>query len=137
MDSNPVKIPRQLVNSLLHQAQSGGDKEICGLIAARGGHPQRVIPIANVAPTPATRYQMDPKAQIDAMRDMRQRDETLFAVYHSHPHSPAVPSAVDAAEAGYPEALYLIISLSVKGTLEMRGYRMADGAFKEVLLEIE
>ena len=137
MEGNPVKIPRPLVNQLLHHAQLGGEYEICGLLAARDGHPIRVVPVANIAAAPATRFEMEPKELIDAMRGMRDAGETLFAIYHSHPSSPAAPSVIDTAQASYPEALYLIVSLKTKGVLEMRGYRLRDSAFEEVMLEIE
>ena len=132
---NTVRIPRPLVNQLLHHAQHAAGNEICGLIAVRGGD-LRCIPVANVAATPATRFAMDPKGQIDAMRGMRERGESLFAIYHSHPGAPAVPSATDTAEAAYPEALYLIITLATKGIVEMRGYRW-DSGFTEIPLELE
>ena len=67
---------------------------------------------------------MDPRDQIDALREMRERGESLFAIYHSHPDSPPAPSETDLKQAGYPEALYLIISLDTKGVLEMRGWRL-------------
>ncbi len=57
---------------------------------------------------------------------MRENGEALFAIYHSHPTSPAEPSAIDLELAAYPDALYLIISLNTKGVLEMRGFRLND-----------
>jgi proteasome lid subunit RPN8/RPN11 len=68
---------------------------------------------------------------------MREAGEDLLAIYHSHPASPAAPSTIDIAEAGYPEAIYLIISLNTKGVLEMRGFRIQGEAVGEVVLEIE
>jgi proteasome lid subunit RPN8/RPN11 len=53
-------------------------------------------------------YLMEPGAQIDAMRDMRERGESLLAIFHSHPDSPAVPSTLDLARAAYPDTIYLI-----------------------------
>jgi proteasome lid subunit RPN8/RPN11 len=137
VEGSPVKIPRPLVNQLLHHAQRGGRHEICGLVTGRDGHPTRAVPVTNIAATPATRYEMDPKGLIDALRGMREAGETLFAIYHSHPSSPPAPSAMDTAQANYPEALYLIVSLNTKGMLEMRGYRLRDGVFDEVRLEVE
>lgn len=129
-------IPRLLVNQLLHHAQLSPDLEVCGLVGAKNGEPISCYPVANAATEPATRFQLDPKGQIDAMRAMRERGEELFAIFHSHPTAPAQPSAEDAAQAAYPDALYLIISLNTKGVLEMRGFRLqADGAgFQEVEL---
>ena len=79
---------------------------------------------------------MDPKQQIDAQRKMRDQGEELFGIYHSHPHSPAEPSDTDLEEAGYPEALYIIVSLNTKGVLEMRGFRLRDGKAQQIQLEI-
>jgi proteasome lid subunit RPN8/RPN11 len=67
---------------------------------------------------------------------MREQGEELFGIYHSHPHSPAEPSDTDLRQAGYPEALYLIVSLNTKGVLEMRGFRLRDGQATPVHLEI-
>lgn len=133
----PVPMPRRLVNRLLHHAQAGAGHEVCGLIAGRHGRPTRCLPVTNVAVSPATRYEMDPQGQIDAMRDMRRRGETLFAIYHSHPTGPAEPSATDLEEAAYPDALYLIVSLKTKGILELRGYLLEDEGFREVVLEFD
>ncbi|HHO67675.1 MAG TPA: M67 family peptidase [Gammaproteobacteria bacterium] len=131
-----VTLPRPLVNQMLHQAQASPDAEVCGLIAARSGRPVRFIPVPNVAGQPAQLFSMDPARQIDALRRMREAGEELFGIFHSHPHSPAVPSDRDLHEAGYPDALYLIASLSTKGVLELRGYRLRDGRAEEVALEI-
>lgn len=131
-----VTLPRPLVNKLLAHAQHSSDREICGFITSKNGVPVKHYPIINIAETPSCRFRMDPKAQIDAMRQMRERHETLFAIYHSHPTSPAKPSAIDLQEAGYPEVLYLIISLNTKGVLELRGFRISGNAVHEVELEI-
>ena len=131
-----VILPRQLVNRILYQAQTSPDEEVCGLIAARGGHPLRCIAVPNVSADPQRLFAMEPAAQIEAMRKMRERDETLFGIYHSHPHSPATPSTTDLEQAGYPEALYIIVSLNTRGVLEMRGYRLAGGEASQVQLEI-
>ena len=70
---------------------------------------------------------MDAKAQIDAMRSMRDKGEQLYAIYHSHLHSAAYPSVTDVNEAQYPDVVYLIISLSTGGVLKLCAYRLKDG----------
>jgi proteasome lid subunit RPN8/RPN11 len=131
---NSHALPRTLVNQLLRHAQQAPESEVCGLIGARGGQPQSVYPVANVADEPDHLFAMDPAAQIAAMRQMREQDEALFAIYHSHPHAPAEPSLRDVQQAAYPEALYLIISLNTKGVLELRAFRLADQAIESVEL---
>lgn len=129
-------LPRPLINQLLQHAQSRPEEEVCGLIASRGGEPMTFYPIANVAHAPRRLFAMDPAQQIAALRRMRERGEELFAIYHSHPQSPPVPSRIDIDHAAYPDALYVIASLATKGVLELRGYRLRDGEVSEVALEI-
>lgn len=124
MSEEEIKIPRPLVNQLLHHAQSSPDFEVCGLIGAKEGQPTHCYPVENVSEEPATRFLLDAEAQIEAMKSMREREESFFGIYHSHPSTPAEPSQTDLDLAAYPEALYLIISLNTKGVLEMRGFRM-------------
>lgn len=132
-----VKLPRTLINGILTHAQHSPESEVCGLIASKAHGGFQVYPVANVAIEPDHLFQMDPAAQIDAMRRMREAGEELFAIYHSHPHAPAEPSARDLAEAAYPDALYLIISLNTKGVLELQGFRLQQGAVEKVNLTVE
>jgi len=134
----PIELPRRLVNRILHLAQNSPDSEVCGLIGARSGVPETCYPVRNIAAEANTRFRMDPSGQIEAMRNLREKGETLFAIFHSHPAAPAAPSPLDLAEASYPEALYIVISLNTKGVLEMCGYRLdqGGGAFNEVSLQL-
>jgi [CysO sulfur-carrier protein]-S-L-cysteine hydrolase len=129
-------LPRSLINQLLHHAQQSATSEVCGLIGAESGIPLHCYPITNIAAEPQRLFTMDPAQQIAALRSMRERGEQLFAIYHSHPNSPPLPSRTDLAQSNYPEALYLIISLQTQGVLEMRGFRLIDGAVIEIALEI-
>ncbi len=132
-----VKLPRTLINGMLSHAQHSPEVEVCGLIASTPEGEFQVYPVANVATEADHLFRMDPAAQIDAMRCMREAGEELFAIYHSHPHAPAEPSLRDLAEAAYPEALYLIISLNTKGVLELRGFRLQQEAVESVDLTVE
>jgi len=127
-----VTLPISLVNKILTHAQHSPESEVCGLIASRDGLPITLYPIPNVADVPERLFAMDPAAQIEAMRQMREGGEELFAIYHSHPHAPAQPSARDLEEAAYPQVLYLIVSLDTKGVLEMQGFREVDKVDLEV-----
>ena len=131
---NTYTLPRPLVNQLLHHAQSAAEQEVCGLVASLQGEPSEVYPVANVSTEADHLFAMDPRAQIEAMRQMRDKGQQLFAIYHSHPHAPAQPSVRDIAEAAYPEALYLIISLNTKGVLEMQGFRLVGQQVETVEL---
>jgi len=127
-------IPRKIANQLLHLAQLSPEAEICGLIGGQHGLPQSCYPVGNIAHDPAQQFLLDAEEQIAAMKTMRERGETLFAIYHSHPNAPATPSASDLQHAAYPDALYLIISLNTKGLLEMRGFKINPQGSEEIPL---
>ena len=70
------------------------------------------------------------------MASIRDNNESLFAIFHSHPTAPATPSATDISLASYPEAIQLIISLNTKGILEIRGFKIINKAVEEVTLSL-
>lgn len=129
-------LPRKLAVQLLHAAQLSPEAEICGLVAAEQGEPARFMAIPNVAEQPATAFQMQDQALVAAMQLIREKQLSLWAVFHSHPTAPAQPSALDLAENGYPEALSLIASLNIKGVLELRAWRLVAGEPVEQVLRI-
>jgi proteasome lid subunit RPN8/RPN11 len=93
-----------------------------------------VIRCANVHETPTTRYLIDPREQLSAFRSIDAADEELVGIYHSHPASQPYPSPTDRAEAHYPDAVYVLVSLRT-GTPEMRAFRIgADDFVREVPL---
>jgi [CysO sulfur-carrier protein]-S-L-cysteine hydrolase len=136
MQTEEIQIPRKITNQLLHHAQQSPDTEVCGLIGSRQGVPISCYAIKNTAKKPQQRFLLEPKQQIAAMAKMRDRNEELFAIYHSHPTSPAIPSKTDLDMAAYPDVLYLIISLDTKGILELRGYRVDNHKFLEIPLSL-
>ena len=114
-------------DEILAHAREQGSLECCGLIAGKGGMPTRTIRCANVASTPAVRYRIDPREQLAAFRSMDAASEELVGIYHSHPASVPYPSPTDRAEAFYPDATYVLVSLRT-GEPEVRAYRIAPDA---------
>lgn len=131
-----ITLPRTIANQILTQAQQQPEAEACGLVSARDGIPTQIYPITNIADDKQRQFELDPAQQIKAMKAMREADEELFAIYHSHPHAPAEPSATDIQQSSYPDALYLIVSLDTKGVLDMRGFYLRDDAVEGVELVI-
>jgi len=130
-------LPRKLVNQILTHAQQHEHSESCGLISSLAGMPAHYYAVKNIAGDPETRFEMEPRQQIAAMKHMREHGEELLAIVHSHPTSPPVPSATDMQASAYPDAYYLIVSLNTKGVLELRGYKIIDGSMQAVDLHYE
>jgi len=131
-----LQLSRALVTRLLNLAQNSADKEICGLIGGRDGEPGACYPVANSSNQPDIKFQMDPQEQIAAMRKMAEAGEELFAIYHSHPSSVAVPSKTDLELNQYPDAVHLIIALGTRGVLELRAYKLDRKGTTEIPVSI-
>ncbi|WP_347987459.1 M67 family metallopeptidase [Methylomonas sp. AM2-LC] len=137
MNKFEISLPRKLTNQLLHQALLTPDQEICGLIGAdASGQPSSCYPISNHADNPHNQFLLDAQQQIAAMQTMRAKQEQLFAIYHSHPTTAAIPSHADLKQTAYPEALQIIISLSTKGILELRAFRCSDNTAHELNINL-
>ena len=134
---NAVRLPRHIVNQLLHLAQKSPDEEICGLISRDRSGFRKCYPVANAAGDRKHLFALDPHGQIAAMRSMRERGEELAAIYHSHPDAPPLPSMADVEQHEYPDVLYLIVSLGTKGVLELRGFHIRHRAIEEVPIGLE
>jgi len=66
----------------------------------------------NIASNPQVTYEAAPEELFNAQRLMRERDEELLAIYHSHPRAAEPsPSETDVRLAYYLSAVYLIVGL--------------------------
>lgn len=136
MKAKEIQLSRRITTELLHIAQLSPSHEVCGLIGANNGIATTCYPINNTADQPTIRFQLDEKQQINAMSTMRDQNEALFAIYHSHPTAPATPSATDIQQASYPDAIHLIISLNTKGVLEIRAFTIIKQSVEELSLSM-
>ena len=109
MQRSIVKIARSALDSLRAEADRAAPLECCGIMLESDGRIDRIQPTANVAAEPRTRFEIDPGALIDAYRAERAGGPKLAGFYHSHPHSPAVPSATDRAMAAGDGRIWAII----------------------------
>ncbi|MCK4674531.1 MAG: M67 family metallopeptidase [Gammaproteobacteria bacterium] len=138
-DQRPTTLylPRPLVNKLLAHAQKNPDIEVCGLIANDTSNQKDYYPVDNISEDPNSRFLMDASQQIKAMKQMREKQQQLFAIVHSHPTTNAEPSKLDIKENDYKDVFYIIISLNTEGVLEMRAYTQQQDSMQEVDLILE
>ncbi len=130
-------LPRPLVNKLLAHAQKNQDAEVCGLIGSSASGKKHYYPIDNISEQPHCRFLMSAPQQIMAMKQMREKQQELFAIVHSHPASSAQPSPLDISENSYKDVFYIIISLNTKGVLEMCAFVQQQSEMQSKMLEID
>jgi len=112
--TNDLVLRRSQLEEILLHAREASPNECCGLIGGdNDGRTQSVYRLTNVAPNAEVAYEAAPEELFAAQRQMRERGESLLAIYHSHPRAPQPsPSETDVRLAYYPEATYLIVGLA-------------------------
>ena len=120
-----MKITEAVRAAMIGHARSTLPAECCGLLSGANGVITEWHPLRNDADRPETRYFATPEELFAAMRRIRDADQRMLGIYHSHPRTPAYPSAADVEMAFYPEAVYFIISLEPQ--VDLRAYRI-EGA---------
>jgi [CysO sulfur-carrier protein]-S-L-cysteine hydrolase len=131
---------------LVAHARAESPNEACGLIAgtaavADDGVATRWVPARNRAASPL-RYELHPDDLVRAVLALDDAGESIWAIVHSHVRSPARPSPTDVSLAFYPDALYVLVSLSpaeadpATGAESVRAWRIVDGQVFEVALDV-
>ena len=144
--AGPAVLPSAIARGIIEHARAEYPNEACGLVigdrpAADGGVALRWEPTRNKAASPY-RYEIHPDDLLRLTIATDESDEAFWAIVHSHVGSPAVPSPTDVGLAFYPDALYLLVSLSpseadpATGEPGIRAWRIAGGNTSEVGLRV-
>lgn len=127
-----LRLPGDMAAELIDHAQAEYPKEACGIIGGPPGEAGKLYRLTNVDPDPIMRYNADPKELKRVTDDIYDHDWDVVAIYHSHTHSPAFPSATDVDRAFYPEASYVLVSLMDRQKPDLRAFRIIDGKITEI-----
>lgn len=127
-----VTIPAAIREAMIAHARACHPEEACGLLAVdAAGRLVFCYPTTNVLHSP-TNYTIDPVEHFRALRHAEARGWELGGAFHSHPHTPAFPSATDVRLAAEPDWLYVLVGLADVTRPEVRGFRIRDGRVTEV-----
>jgi proteasome lid subunit RPN8/RPN11 len=86
--------------------------------------------MTNADQSPLT-YRLDSNEQIRVFNEIEDKGWDLLAIFHSHTHSEAYPSDTDRAQAFFPEAYYVLVSLADPDGPVIRGFTMREGEIHE------
>lgn len=134
-----VIIKRQDVEEMIRHAREKLPNEACGLIAGSDHGEERIIEkVYCLTNTDASRehFSLNPKEQLQAVKDMRARGLKPVGNWHSHPESPSRPSQEDIRLAYDSKASYLILSLMKKRPV-LHSFHVENGEAEKELLEIQ
>lgn len=141
MRDHGLTIARAVAEELLAQSLAELPNEACGLISGsldehRGA---RYHPARNAEASPL-RYSVDAEDLVRITFAIEDAGEDLVAIYHSHTHSPAVPSPTDRRAAMYPDQFYLLATLADRNAPVdriLRAWRIHGGHAFEVPIRVE
>ena len=140
-----MQLPAAIAAAIRAHARGESPREACGIVvgtaeAADGGLALRWEPTRNSLGSP-TLYEIDAGDLLRISLAADAADEAIWGIVHSHVASKAEPSSTDVLVAGYPDALYLIVSLArghaaPDGAPGIRAWWILDGEAHEVALQL-
>ncbi len=133
-----IKLTKSDFKKILAHAVKELPDEACGLIAGtvEGGDKKikKVYLLTNIDHS-NEHFSLDPKEQLEAIKDMRKNGFVPLGNWHSHPESPSRPSEEDKRLAFDSKASYLILSLMDRENPVLNSFKITgDTAEKEELV---
>ncbi len=105
-----ISIPKQIIEKITEHAIQDYPTEACGYLTGKDDVAFDIIKMTNTDKS-NEHFSFDPKEQFQAVKYARSRGESLIAVYHSHPNTPARMSQEDIRLANDTEINYIIFSV--------------------------
>jgi [CysO sulfur-carrier protein]-S-L-cysteine hydrolase len=125
-----VTIKESDYDKILSHARKEAPIEACGLIAGLDHDGVREIKkvyiLTNIDHT-SEHFSLDPKEQLQAVKDMRAEGLKPLGNWHSHPASPSRSSAEDIRLSFDSKASYLILSLMDNDNPDLNSFHVEDG----------
>ena len=106
-----MKIQQAIIDAMIADTRQALPNEGCGYLAAEAKTDRitAIYPMTNVDASPE-HFSFDPAEQFKTVKAARAAKQTLVAVYHSHPETPARLSEEDLKLLNDPDMLYIIVS---------------------------
>lgn len=130
-----LRVAPELREEIEYQAAACSPYECCGAllgtwvcpgVAAGQAVLSGLIAVENTATGDRrVQFSIHPQALLDTRLRARTQGLTVVGYYHSHPQSPAVPSAED-RRAAWPGWIYLIAGVGSEQARELRSWRFTD-----------
>ena len=130
-----LEIPPDILDQMIAQARAEAPVEACGILAGTDGKTEKFYAMTN-ADAAADHFMMEPVEQFAVVKKMRSDGVEMLAVYHSHPESPARPSAEDIRLALTPGVVYVILSLQDGDNPVVKGFTIEGGDVTEVPVHV-
>ena len=135
-----IKMSKEDFQKIVDHAISELQNEACGLIAGKSDgenkHIEKVYLLNNIDHS-NEHFSLDPKEQLEAIKDMRSLGYVPLGNWHSHPETPSRPSDEDKRLAYDKNASYLILSLMERKNPVLNSFHIEgpDATKEELIIE--
>jgi proteasome lid subunit RPN8/RPN11 len=130
-----LEISADIFKQMVVQAKAEAPVEACGILAGRDNKVEKLYKMTNVD-NGSDHFMMEPAEQFKVVKDIRSAGLEMLAIYHSHPETPARPSAEDIRLALTPDVIYVIVSLQNGKRPAVKGFLIEDGNVTKVPVKI-
>ncbi len=120
---------------MVAQAKAQAPVETCGILAGRGDRVEKLYEMTNVDNS-SDHFMMEPKEQFAVAKNIRAAGLEPLAIYHSHPETPARPSAEDIRLAFMPDVTHVILSMQEPAKPEVKAFKIEDGVVTAMPVKI-
>ena len=126
-----IRMPASIKQAMIDHAKSIAPIESCGYLSGKDSV-EKFYPMTNIDQSPE-HFTFDPKEQFSVLKEARKEGQSLLAVYHSHPASPARLSQEDIRLFNDPNTVYIIVSL-MPGVEDVKAFKVIKSG-GEVLIQ--
>ncbi len=133
-----IRMDSKTYDELVLYAREHLPEEACGLIAGENDGEDRIIKkvyFLENTDHAEDHFTLDPREQLNAIKDMREKGLKPFGNWHSHPSSPSRPSTEDISLAYDSRASYLILSFMTEAPV-INSFHIENGEYEKEDLRI-
>ena len=133
-----IRMHYRIYDSIVAYAKEHLPEEACGLVAGTendGKIEVKKIYYLENKDHATDHFILDPKDQMEAIKDMRKEGLKPLGNWHSHPESPSRPSVEDIKLAYDSKASYMILSLMAENPV-LNSFHIEDGQYEKEDLRI-
>jgi len=125
-----IRVSHDVMEGMESHARESYPLECCGLLAGKEKLITVIFQTRNAAAS-VDKYEIDPVEQLNVFEEIDRRSLKLLGIYHSHPHHPCYPSALDISRAFYPDTAFFIISLVYLQRPQIKAFIIREGTVAE------
>lgn len=130
-----LEIPEAICDRIVSHAMRDMPNEACGMLAGDAGVVEAHYEMAN-ADQSGEHFTLVPQEQFQVIKAIRASGLCLLGIYHSHPESPARPSAEDVRLALTPDVVHVIVSMQHPEQPDIKGFDIKHHVVTPVTLSI-